>query len=99
MSDHHNHEQAHVVEYGKYIFVWISLLAFTGITVSVAGINFGNWTIVIALLIASVKSWYVLNYFMHLKYEDVVFKVFIFVALLTLGIFIALTFIDYSFVR
>lgn len=99
MSDNHHQEEAHVVEYGKYIFVWMSLLAFTGITVSVAGINLGNWTIVIAMLIASAKSWYVLNYFMHLKYEDRVFKIFIFVALLTFGIFIAFTFIDYSFVR
>jgi cytochrome c oxidase subunit 4 len=99
MSTDHHQEETHVIEYGKYILIWMSLLAFTGITVSVAGINLGNWTIVIALLIASVKSWYVLNYFMHLRYEDVVFRIFISVALLTFGIFIAFTFIDYSFVR
>lgn len=99
MSDQHHHEETHVVEYGKYIFIWLALLAFTGITVSVAGINLGNWTVVIALLIASVKSWYVLNYFMHMRYEDSVFKVFISVAMVTLAIFIALTFLDYSFVR
>jgi cytochrome c oxidase subunit IV len=98
MSDHQQHE-AHILEYGKYIFVWIALLAFTGITVSVSGINFGNWTIVIALAIASAKSYYVLNYFMHLKHEDTVFKVFIGVAGLVLLIFFALTFTDYSFVR
>jgi cytochrome c oxidase subunit 4 len=98
MSDHH-HQESHVIEYGKYIFVWISLLAFTAITVSASGINLGNWTIVVALVIASAKSWYVLNYFMHLKYEDKVFKIFIFVALLTFAIFISLTFVDYSFLR
>ena len=99
MSDQQHHEEAHVIEYGKYIFVWLSLIAFTGITVTAAGIGLGNWTIVVALLIASTKSWYVLNYFMHLKYEDVVFKIFISVAFLTLAIFIGLTFVDYSFVR
>ena len=99
MSDQQHHEEAHVIEYGKYIFVWLTLIAFTGITVTAAGIGLGNWTIVVALLIASTKSWYVLNYFMHLKYEDVVFKIFISVAFLTLAIFIALTFVDYSFVR
>lgn len=104
MNDHHathhsSHEEAHVIEYGKYIFVWLSLIAFTGITVTAAGIGLGNWTIVLALLIASAKSWYVMNYFMHLKYEDRVFRVFILVALITLAIFITFTFWDYSFTR
>lgn len=104
MSEHHHEEahhgaQAHVINYGKYIFVWLSLLAFTGITVTAAGIGLGNWTVVVALLIASTKSWFVLNYFMHLKYEDKVFKAFIFVALATFAVFIAFTFWDYSFTR
>lgn len=98
MSDHHQ-EETHVVEYGKYIFVWLALLAFTGITVTAAGIGLGNWTIVLALTIASAKSWFVLNYFMHMKYEDTVFKVFIAVALITFIIFITFTFWDYSFTR
>ena len=98
MSSQH-HEEAHVVEYGNYIYIWLGLLAFTGITVTVSGINLGNWTIVIALLIACVKSWYVLNYFMHMKYEDAIFKLFITAALLTLLIFLGFTFWDYSFAR
>ncbi|MFA6470199.1 MAG: cytochrome C oxidase subunit IV family protein [Bacteroidota bacterium] len=98
MSEH-QHEEAHVIEYGNYIFIWLGLLAFTGITVTVSGIDLGNWTIVIALLIACVKSWYVLNYFMHMKYEDVVFKIFILTALFTFFIFLGFTFWDYSFVR
>ncbi len=98
MSEHH-HEEPHVVEYGNYIFIWLGLLAFTGITVTVSGINLGNWTIVIALLIACIKSWYVLNYFMHMKYEDNVFKLFILTAILTFIIFLGFTFWDYSFTR
>lgn len=98
MSEH-QHEEAHVVEYGNYIFIWLGLLAFTGITVTVSGINLGNWTIVIALFIACVKSWYVLNYFMHMKYEDKVFKIFIVTALVTFIIFLGFTFWDYSFAR
>lgn len=98
MSEH-QHEQGHVVEYGKYIFVWLALIAFTGITVTAAGIGLGNWTVVLALTIASAKSWFVLNYFMHLKHEDKVFKAFIAVALITFAIFIGFTFWDYSFAR
>lgn len=98
MSEH-QHEEAHVIEYGSYIFIWLGLLAFTGITVTASGIGLGNWTIVVALAIACVKSWYVLNYFMHMKYEDAIFKVFILTALFTFIIFLGFTFWDYSFTR
>jgi len=98
MSDQH-HEETHIVEYGQYIYIWLGLLAFTGITVTVSGINLGNWTIVIALLIASIKSYYVLNYFMHLSSEDKIFKAFVFTAFLTFFIFLSFTFWDYSFAR
>jgi cytochrome c oxidase subunit 4 len=96
MSEH-QHEEAHVVGYGTYVYIWLVLIAFTGITVTAAGIGLGNWTIVLALTIASAKSWFVMNYFMHLKYEDAVFKTFIAVALITFAIFIGFTFWDYSF--
>jgi cytochrome c oxidase subunit 4 len=96
MSEH-QHEEAHVVGYGNYVYIWLVLIAFTGITVTAAGIGLGNWTIVLALMIASAKSWFVMNYFMHLKYEDAVFKTFIAVALITFAIFIGFTFWDYSF--
>ncbi len=97
-SEHHT-EHKHIVEYGKYLFIWLGLLALTGITVSAAGINLGNWTIVLALVIASVKSLLVLSIFMHLKFEDKVFKIFVWVAMLTFAIFIFFTFLDYSFIR
>ncbi|KAB2925813.1 MAG: cytochrome-c oxidase [Bacteroidetes bacterium] len=95
----HEHGHGHVVPYGKYVFIWLALIAFTGITVTAAGIGLGNWTIVLALAIASAKSWFVLNYFMHLRYEDAVFKTFIAVAFITFAIFITFTFWDYSFTR
>jgi cytochrome c oxidase subunit 4 len=97
MQDQHHSNENHVIEFGQYIYIWLSLLVFTAITVTVAGLDLGNWTIIIALFIASVKSWYVLNYFMHMKYEDAVFKAFIAVAVVTLFIFFALIFTDYSF--
>ncbi len=57
----------------------------------------GHWVIITALVIASVKSLLVLNIFMHLKFEDRVFRWFSLVALATLVIFIVLTFFDYAF--
>ena len=91
--------QEHVVEYSTYAVIWLGLLAFTGITVVAAGINLGAWTVFVALGIASIKGMMVMNVFMHLKFEDKIFKIFVLVAFITLGIFLVLTFADYLFVR
>ncbi len=83
--------------YGIYVLVWLGLLALTGLTVAVAGINIGGLTVATALIIASVKAYLVLTIFMHLRSESKVFNVFVFVALFFLAISFILLFSDYSF--
>ncbi len=92
-------DQGHpeVVSYGRYLLVWLGLLALTGATVSFAGIELGRWVIVTALLIAGTKALLVMNIFMHLKFEEKIFRIFVLVALATFVIFISLTFFDYAF--
>lgn len=97
MVDHAHTGKAHVVSYGQFFFVWLGLLALTIITVALGGINLGDWVIITAMAIASVKTLLVLNIFMHLKFEDKVFRWFVLVAGITLAIFIVLTFFDYAF--
>ena len=92
-----NSESKHITGYGVYILVWVGLLALTSLTVSVAGIDLGQYTLVIALLIAAVKSYLVITIFMHIKFDDPIFKLFIIVSILTLFVIFVLTFIDYSF--
>lgn len=86
----------HVVSYGTYFIVWLGLVSLTAITVAVAGINLRGLTLITALTIASIKSLLVLTIFMHLKFEDKTFKVFVSIAFLTLIIFLVMTFFDYS---
>jgi len=90
-------EQYHVVNYGTYVLVWLGLLVFTALTVTVAGMNLGRFSILIPLLIASLKSGLVLYFFMHLKYEKMLFKVMVFIAILMVAIFIGFTFFDISY--
>lgn len=87
----------HAPGYGQLFVIWFGLLALTGLTVALAGINLGPWIVVSALSIASIKSLLVLNVFMHLKFEDRVFRAFVIVAGLTLAIFLILIFADYAF--
>jgi cytochrome c oxidase subunit 4 len=95
--ENHSHNEKQTPHYGIYIIVWLALLILTGVTVAVAGIDFGGLTVATALLIASIKSYLVLTIFMHLKSESKVFSIFVGVALLFLLISFVLLFADYSF--
>lgn len=64
----HAHAHPHAGPGPKvYAAVLAALLVLTVITVAAAGVDFGEWNIVIALLIASVKGSLVALFFMHLK--------------------------------
>jgi cytochrome c oxidase subunit 4 len=96
MENHEKH-QGHSHSYGIYILVWLALMALTSITVAVAGMDIGRFTVATALIIASFKAYLVLTIFMHLRSESKTFLVFVFVSILFLGISFALLFADYSF--
>jgi cytochrome c oxidase subunit 4 len=97
-KEHNNeHEHQHITPYSTYVIVWLALLALTSITVTIAGISLGAYTLAVALFIAAVKSYLVINIFMHIKYEEKIFKVFLVLSGLTLVVIFALTFFDFTY--
>jgi cytochrome c oxidase subunit 4 len=96
MEQNHNEEQHHQESagYGIYILIWLGLVSLTVITVSLSGLNLHGLTVITALTIATVKSALVMNYFMHIKYETMIFKVFIAVCIIIFIVMIVLTFFD-----
>ncbi len=84
----------HITPYTTYLIVWVALMAFTSITVAIAGFNVGLTGLFIALSIAAVKSILVINIFMHIKFDELIFKVFLGVSLLTLFVIFLLTSFD-----
>jgi cytochrome c oxidase subunit 4 len=85
------------VSYGSYVAAWLSLVVLTALTVTVAGMHLKGWSIGTALVIACVKSTLVLFVFMHLKQEKPFFKITMLVVVVTITIFIGLTFVDILF--
>jgi cytochrome c oxidase subunit 4 len=67
MSEEHSE---HIVSYKFNILVWIDLLIFTFITIEIAQFDFQALTVVIALIVATIKTFLVGIYFMHLKFEN-----------------------------
>ncbi len=72
MDDQQHH---HMIPLKIYIQVLVLLLVLTAITVAAAQVNFGPWNTVIAMAIASIKAGFVLAFFMHLKYDDKLYRV------------------------
>lgn len=97
MRQEKNDLAEHHVSYTPYLMIWISLLALTSITVTVAGLDLGNYTLVVAMSIAAIKSALVINVFMHIKFEDTIFKIFIAISFFTLSVIFILTFLDFLY--
>lgn len=104
-SKHEHHEsseeghiaEAHHPSYGVNVLVWIGLIALTSITVAVAGINLGSLALTVALIIALIKSMFVVNFFMHLKFDSKIIKIFLGICMVVFIIILILTFFDLTF--
>jgi cytochrome c oxidase subunit 4 len=87
-------EQPQITGYGKLTAIWLVLLIFTALTVWVSGLPLGVGRVWVALAIASLKAGLVIAIFMQLKYEGWLLRWLLFLALVTLAIYIGLTFVD-----
>jgi cytochrome c oxidase subunit 4 len=87
----------HIVPYRTYALILLLLLVLTGTSVAVTQIELTRWATVVALLIASTKSAFVLAVFMHLKFDQSVYKIMAISVVLLLISVIVLTFFDYGF--
>ena len=88
------HESDHGASFGTYVLVWLGLVGLTAITVTIAGIDLGSLALIAAMLIATIKTLLVASYFMHVKFDSTVFKIFIAVCILIFITMITLTFAD-----
>lgn len=93
----HEEKNNHHIGYGTYVLVWIALLAFTSITVTIAGVSLSRYTLLVALFIAAIKSALVINIFMHIKFDEKIFKVFLLLSGFTLLVIFILTFFDFLY--
>ena len=89
-----NEHAIHILPLRIYLMVGATLLALTFVTVYVSTFDFGEWNLIVAMIIASIKATLVLFFFMHLYYDNkVYFSVFI-GAVLFLAVFIVFTMFD-----
>jgi cytochrome c oxidase subunit 4 len=90
-------EKHHVVPYRVYIIVLLGLLALTFASIAITEIELGAYTVAGALLFACVKSYLVLTYFMHLKYDKKYIVAMVAFVFAIFVVVIVITFLDYYY--
>jgi cytochrome c oxidase subunit 4 len=90
-------EKTHIIPYRTILFVLAVLIVLTLTSVAVTQIYLGTLTVAIALLIAVVKSSFVLRIFMHLKFENKIYILAVIAVFLVLAFVIILTLLDYLY--
>ena len=92
-----SNENHHVVPYKTYIIILIALIALTMSSVEITSIQLEKFTVAGALLFSTIKSYLVLTYFMHLKYDKPYMRVMVIFVFSVFVVTIIITFLDYLF--
>ena len=86
--------QHHIVSYRTLTITWLALIVLTVLTVAITRIDLGGFKVTTAMAIACAKAGLVIAVFMHMRYEGALLRWLLFLALITLAIFIGFTFFD-----
>ena len=98
-TDAHGHADdgavhAHISSVPFYVAVFLGLLLLTGITVGQSYVDLGKLSIIIVILIATMKASLVVTFFMHLKWDNK-FNALVFLStIFFIGVFFAYTLND-----
>lgn len=90
-------EKHHVVPYRVYIFVLLGLITLTFASIEITSIELGAYTVAGALIFACIKSYLVLTYFMHLKYDKKYIVAMVASVFALFLVVIIITFLDYLY--
>jgi cytochrome c oxidase subunit 4 len=90
-------EKNHIIPYRTFLFVLAGLIVLTLTSVALTQIYLGTLTVLLALLIAAVKSSFVLRIFMHLKFENNMFSIVVIAVVLLISVVIIITLLDYLY--
>lgn len=87
----------HISSYKSQILVLLSLIAFTVLTVAITSIQLGPYNTAAAMIIASIKAAIVLLYFMHLKFDEKIYRFMFTLVIAIYAVVIVITFFDYLY--
>ena len=90
-------KEKHIVPYRVYIVVLLALIIFTFASIEITRLELREYTVAAALIFAVFKSFLVLTYFMHLKYDKPYIKAMVAFVFAIFVVVIIITFLDYLY--
>ena len=90
-------ETHHIIPYRTILLVLAILIILTFTSVAITQIELSSWATSVALLIAGIKSSLVLIIFMHLKYDQRMFKLMASLIIVLVFVVIFITMLDFIF--
>lgn len=90
-------EKHHIVPYRVYVLVLLALLVLTFASIGITSIELGEFTVAAALIFACIKTYLVLTYFMHLKYDKKYIVAMVIFVFAIFFVVIVITFLDYLY--
>ncbi|MDD3743703.1 MAG: cytochrome C oxidase subunit IV family protein [Lentimicrobiaceae bacterium] len=90
-------EKTHVVSIKTHLLVLFTLIVLTAITVLITSIELGPYNTAAAMIIASAKALVVLLYFMHLRFDEPIYRIMFGLVIAIFAAVIVVTFFDYLY--
>lgn len=90
-------EKQHVVPYRVYVYILAALILFTFLSIGITQINLGAYSVLGAMVFAIVKSFLVLTYFMHLKFDSPFLRWSVLGVFILILVVVFITFLDYLY--
>ena len=92
-----SNEKKHIVPYKTYFLILLGLVIFTFASVEITSIELGKYTVAGALIFSTLKTFLVLTFFMHLKYDKPYIKIMVAFVFAVFVVTIIITFLDYLY--
>ncbi|HEY3370695.1 MAG TPA: cytochrome C oxidase subunit IV family protein [Prolixibacteraceae bacterium] len=90
-------EKNHIVPYRIYVYILLALITFTFMSIGISHLNLGAYSVLGALVFAVLKSFLVLTFFMHLKFDQPFLRVMVLGVFLVFVAVVSITFLDYFY--
>lgn len=90
-------EKHHIVPYRVYVITLLALIALTLASIEITSIELGAYAVAGALIFAIIKSFLVLTYFMHLKYDKRYIKIMVAFVFAIFLVVLVVTMLDYIY--
>lgn len=90
-------EKTHILSFKTQLIIMGILIILTLLAVGVTKINLGSAAVIVILSIAAIKTFLVMSYYMHLKFDKPFYRIMVTLLFVLFLAVLLVTFLDYIY--